>query len=499
MKKRRKSFAMLLLVAVTLQLLTGWDAMGKDSKVALAASQKEAATDPRVEWLRSQVVPLKSQDIGSGFTDFEKFGSNFDTARVVGLGEATHGTQDFVKLRNRLVEYLVSQKGYRFIALETDIGDTTAVDQYITQGVGSPAEAVLPLFIYFQVEDYITLLKWLRAWNLQHPNDMVHFYGTDNQNWKGDVTELGKALPDDAKAPLQDVRSAAEQLSNLQTSDKNYYTQNHLDEAKISAIETTQKAKFRKAVQQLTPMLPQENNREADFTRLLHKNLSGHADSVHLLVNYYAATQQWVKLSKSFQTITYSDKGDPRERALASNVLALTNLGGTSTKGIYWAHDAHVGRGYSFGGTASSGAMITKELGSTYFSIATDFYSGQFLAADFDHSFELKNFTVPGIDRASLTGKLKDLGYNQLWFTLRGRDVNNPNEVWLFDPLQHYYIGGSYSNNELVVEQLGISKKTMVYPKDFDAILFVNSTTAAKIDPSVLALREKLIKEGKLK
>ncbi len=193
----------------------------------------------------------------------------------------------------------------------------------------------------------------------------------------------------------------------------------------------------------------------------------------------------WAKYGKSFTDSL--KQGNPRENRLASNTLAILDIQGANSKGIYWAHNQHVGRGYSLPFTRSSGQMIADKLGEAYFVVGTDFYSGQFRAFDQDKQ-DFRNFTKSGPTKSSLATKLSELGMNQLWFPLRGRSSSNPNEIWLFDPFNEYFAGGSYSDNEAQRSQLGGEYLTGILPEKFDAILFVRHTIAEPADPGIAKL-----------
>jgi protein-L-isoaspartate(D-aspartate) O-methyltransferase len=52
-------------------------------------------------------------------------------ARIVLLGEATHGTSEFYRVRDRLSRELISKKGFRFIAIEGDWPDAAHIDHYV--------------------------------------------------------------------------------------------------------------------------------------------------------------------------------------------------------------------------------------------------------------------------------------------------------------------------------------------------------------------------------
>lgn len=70
------------------------------------------------QWLSGTACPLASLVAGSDTTDLQPLGKALDGVRVVGLGEATHGTREFFTLKHRLFEYLVTSLGYSVLAME---------------------------------------------------------------------------------------------------------------------------------------------------------------------------------------------------------------------------------------------------------------------------------------------------------------------------------------------------------------------------------------------
>jgi hypothetical protein len=89
----------------------------------LPSTSAEAAR-PAIAELRTRAVPMVAAD------DLAAFGAAVGDARIVALGEAAHGTREFAQVKQRLVEYLVAQKG--FTNLVADPGDpqmTTLADR----------------------------------------------------------------------------------------------------------------------------------------------------------------------------------------------------------------------------------------------------------------------------------------------------------------------------------------------------------------------------------
>jgi len=68
-------------------------------------------------------------------------------ARIVLLGEASHGTSEFYRMRERISRELITKKGFRFVAIEGDWPDAARVDHYVrhleyaeTDRIGEVAE-----------------------------------------------------------------------------------------------------------------------------------------------------------------------------------------------------------------------------------------------------------------------------------------------------------------------------------------------------------------------
>src|SRR5690554_351665 len=92
--------------------------------------------------LRSLIHPLKSVEPGSDDADLKPLAEAVRDARLVGIGEATHGTSEFHLLRHRLVRYMVEHLGFRLLGIEAGWSDCLALNSYIVDGEGDPTRAV---------------------------------------------------------------------------------------------------------------------------------------------------------------------------------------------------------------------------------------------------------------------------------------------------------------------------------------------------------------------
>jgi erythromycin esterase-like protein len=107
-------------------------------------------------------------------------------ARLVLLGEASHGTHEFYKIRAEITKRLIREKGFTSVAVEADWPDAYRVNRYVRgRGSDSDAEQALAGFQRFpqwmwRNADVLDFVGWLRAHNDPLPDAaQVGFYGLD--------------------------------------------------------------------------------------------------------------------------------------------------------------------------------------------------------------------------------------------------------------------------------------------------------------------------------
>ena len=102
--------------------------------------------------------------------------------RLLGLGEPTHGFEDFLQVRNRVFRRLVEHEGYRSIALETDVLAAQAVDAYVAGGPGELDEIMSSGFShgFGGAVANRELVTWMREHNAgRAPAERLRFDGFD--------------------------------------------------------------------------------------------------------------------------------------------------------------------------------------------------------------------------------------------------------------------------------------------------------------------------------
>jgi erythromycin esterase-like protein len=107
-------------------------------------------------------------------------------ARLVLIGEATHGTHEFYRTRAELTKALIAERGFNLVAVEADWPDAYRVNRWVRAAAAeSGHEAALDDFTRFprwmwRNTDVVSFVTWLREHNGARPvAQRVGFYGLD--------------------------------------------------------------------------------------------------------------------------------------------------------------------------------------------------------------------------------------------------------------------------------------------------------------------------------
>ncbi|MFE2102117.1 hypothetical protein [Streptomyces sp. NPDC059468] len=69
----------------------------------MSATDRGTAPQEGTAWLAQNTIPLNSLLPGVPTTDLQPLKSALDGIRIVGLGEATHGTREFFQVKHLLM------------------------------------------------------------------------------------------------------------------------------------------------------------------------------------------------------------------------------------------------------------------------------------------------------------------------------------------------------------------------------------------------------------
>lgn len=174
---------------VALVLLAGCD--GPADPDAGASLDGRAVTDagddagvdagpPPVWWALDGTDPTLATD------DLAPFDALLDGVEVVGIGESVHTTGGEIRMRARLIRYLVSELGFRVVAVENPRILTEGTVPFVERCEGTAEEAAQLIDPIWWDRSTPALLQWLCDYNRDHASDPVRVVGVDiREPWDG--------------------------------------------------------------------------------------------------------------------------------------------------------------------------------------------------------------------------------------------------------------------------------------------------------------------------
>ena len=152
-------------------------------------------------------IALEGVDAGAGFRDMEPLRNVWRGVRMVALGEATHGTSEFFRMKHRVTEFLVTEMGFRHFAMELSPRAGKRIDDYI-QG-DTAANPAASLGWPWGTREVAKMFEWMRWYNASVPDaDRLHFHGIDYQGERRDfhmaqnVLDLLQQVPPESRVVL---------------------------------------------------------------------------------------------------------------------------------------------------------------------------------------------------------------------------------------------------------------------------------------------------------
>lgn len=247
-------------------------------------------------------------------------------ARIVLLGEATHGTSEFYRMRARITADLVVKKGFNFVAIEADWPDAARVDHYVRHFQYPPSEwtafARFPTWMWrnTEVRDFVS---WLRKHNgTVEQSRRVAFHGLDLYSLYDSIRSVLDYLDE---VDPSSARVARERYGCLTPWQRDPATYGHA--ALTGAYPTCETD----VVRALTDLLAKRRvYAEHDGERFLdaeqNARLIANAERYYRIM-YYGSRASWnLRDGHMFETL--------------KNLLAFHGAG---SKAVVWAHNSHVG------------------------------------------------------------------------------------------------------------------------------------------------------------
>ena len=441
----------------------GWAPEGQPLPSAPRPARLRAAEGDIVSAIAAFAEPINS----IAAADLDGLLERIGDAKVVLLGEASHGTSEFHRMRERISQELITRKGFRFVAIEGDWPDVARLDHYVRHFEYPPSEwtafARFPTWMWRNTE-VRSFVDWLHAHNAERtPQRRVAIYGLDLYSLYTSIGSVLKYLDEVDPNSAQIARQRYGCLTPWQADPATY---GHA--ALTGAYRTCEN----EVVQMLEDILHKQSDYAAhDGERFMdavqNARLVTDAERYYRIM-YYGSRASW----------------NLRDNHMFETLKTLLNFHGAAAKAIVWAHNSHVGDAaateMSVRGEYNIGHLCREEFGNAAYSIGFGTHAGTVAAASqWDGPMEVKT-VLPSL-KQSYERLCHDTGRPQFMLPLRGRSAGEVRNR-LAKPRLERAIGVIYRPET----ELASHYFQAVLPVQFDEYIWFNQTRAV----TPLATRE---------
>ena len=289
----------------------------------LSEAIRAEGADEAAAVVRAFSEPLPSPHEGD---EFGAFFDRFADAKLILLGEASHGTSEFYKARAAITRRLIEKHGFNIVAVEADWPDAARIDRHVRHHAHEPSSeeafARFPAWMWRNV-DVSDFVEWLREHNEHQPAEArTEFRGLDiyslGSSMAAVLAYLDRVDPGEAKA----ARRRFGCLTPWQDDPASYgRAALHLGRS------------------------PCEEGVLAELRSLLDRRLTyvrRDGDS------FFDAAQnaRVVRAAEQYYRLMYRSSRESwnlRDRHMFDTLVRLLAARGGDAKAVVWAHNSHVG------------------------------------------------------------------------------------------------------------------------------------------------------------
>jgi protein-L-isoaspartate(D-aspartate) O-methyltransferase len=298
----------------------GWPEAGRIARAPVQATKDGAIS----KLVREAAEPFDDLDSDSVDALIDRIGD----ARLVLLGESTHGTSEFYRMRARISKELIERRGFDFVAVEADWPDAMRMNRYVTDQPLSGKLDFTPFTRFptwmWRNEEVSEFADWLRARNLERRDrsERAGFYGLDLYSLFTSIAHVLEYLDGVDPQAARVARARYGTLTPWQSNPAAY------GEAVLSG-------RYASSEPVVLAMLQDVLTRRLDYALKDGERFFDAAQNARVVADaeryyramYYASSASW----------------NLRDTHMFDTLLALLAFHGPNSRGIVWEHNSHVG------------------------------------------------------------------------------------------------------------------------------------------------------------
>jgi erythromycin esterase len=338
----KQFFNCVFLVAATMSLSCAHPEAGSEEMQVM----KEPIPDPLEEWIAREAIPFSLDPTASFNAAVDQVIALLGApVELLGFGEALHGGEEILILRNRLFQRLAEEHGYSAIAIESSFPRAHLVNDYVSGRSPGSYDGVEEAGFshgFGKLSANRELVEWMRRYNADpsHPVQIC-FYGFDSPTEMTGATSPRRVLNFvlDYLASIDPVaarkhRDRIEPLFGLDSDWENPAAMT--DPAKsigLSPAATALRIETENLITELHRHRPElvAKSDEAQYREALH-----YAAVARQLLNYHAAVARGAKPAELLGM---------RDASMADNLAYIVSRERGRGKVLAFAHNRHLQRG----------------------------------------------------------------------------------------------------------------------------------------------------------
>ena len=392
---------------------------------------------------------------------FGEFFDRYGAARVVLLGEASHGTSEFYRARAAISRWLIQQHGFNIVAVEGDWPDAATLDRYARHR--PQREGELRAFERFPTwmwrnREVDAFIRWLRDHNRERPYEqMCGFYGLDLYNLSASMRAVIDFLADEDP---ELARLASRRYGCLDPWAENpaAYGRHSLSEG-YARCEVGVIQMLRDLLQRQVDCFAEECDEWLDAAA--NARLVKDAEAYYRIM-YYGSAESW----------------NLRDTHMFDTLNMILDAKGPTSKAIVWAHNSHIGNAAftDMGrerGELNIGQLVKEKYGAEARLIGFGTHTGTVAAADdWDEPMRIKGVRPSLPD--SYERMSHESGVDRFLLDLREGELRGEIREALMEPRLERFIGVIYRPET----ERWSHYSEAILPKQFDGWVWFDETSA---------------------